>query len=283
MRRYDIRIPVLILSLGVFEGCLSLDSNPSRLQGGLAQLSEGRPELAALAFKGILQDFPGHPEAIFNLAVAHALSGNNETSLALLDRSHREGVDDEATTWTLRGYDYLRDGKVTMAIRNFKQALVTAPGYETASIFLALAYTLELDLGAADRVLTGVCGPAADRALPSILRGYIAYRRGQFEQALRQLDRARGSDTPPVVHYYEALSLYCLGRPAQARDALDLYLQAMPASPMGLYHRALAHFSAGSMEGARRDLETLFQTTEDLKQLPMESLRTRGAALWARL
>jgi tetratricopeptide (TPR) repeat protein len=129
-----------------------------------------------------------------------------------LEGAHAEPNFARAATWARnRGVEVPADPRS----REFAQAMTRA-GAET---WLRAPYQ-QRRRAAAEAALAS--GPAAERARGFRARGRLLFDAGDYSAALADFARAAAlSPTDPRPHYYGALSSLMLGRPADARRAVE--------------------------------------------------------------
>ena len=180
-------------------------------------------EAAFLKAKAIRPDWP---LPYRNLASLYSSREQSDKAIAVV----REGIDATGGDETLRlqlATLLEQDGQTAAAIAQYEGLLADFPDVEVAQNNLAM---LLID-GDPDQV-------ALDRALSLVQRmnldgnpyfrdtvGWVRYRRGEFEQAVAELEiAAREAPDDSVIQYHLGMAYFHLGRADQAKAHLQMAL-----------------------------------------------------------
>ncbi|UWQ23204.1 tetratricopeptide repeat protein [Jannaschia sp. W003] len=220
---------------------------------GLVLSELGRGEEAAAALRDAVAASPDDEEAWLMLVGAvhghdgytHAAAGDSHGEVIELLTRAVEANPDSARLRTELGLVHLSDGDLDAAASAIGAALVRSPGYLPA---LSLGALVEADRGAAlDRAaeladLAALLAP--ESAIVTDIQGWIAYRRGDEEEAVRLVEAALARDPEDTT------TLYHRGVLAEAQGdadaARDLYLRSLRLGDM------YRHYSDAARAGLAR-------------------------------
>jgi len=97
-----------------------------------------------------------------------------------------------------------------------------------------------------------------------LLKGNLAFEKGQFEQALHYYNEAIGVDSTFTTAYYnKALTLVEMDKPYEAIDTYDDLIQIDPKYSRALYNRANLYLDVNQYFSALEDLEALNEVWKD--------------------
>lgn len=222
----------------------------------VTRFQQGDPEAARAAVEQALEEMPGNPELIVMSADLHLASGDVTAAKEVLRQALQEAPGD--VRLTIRLYEVLAGTGDTEAARAVLEAgleaapdapqlklleafdLERAGDYQGAiAVYEELYERDESNLVVANNLASLLAtyddSPEALERAESIGRrlrarpvpafqdtwGWIAYRLGNFDEALRSLEPAAiGLPEDPMVQYHLGKTYLALGRPGPARNAL---------------------------------------------------------------
>jgi len=203
------------------------------LRAARVHLEAGNGRLAIKAYRDILAEHPGLPEARIGLARAMTLMGNYDAALAHLTETRGDPAWDEKAS-NAEGQCWLRVGDPSAAVASFEDAVTLSPGMVRGWYGLALAADEAGDRVVTERALDELWEAPRGGNLYALAKAWIALESGSPSFELR-LDEARdqlGTETalqPKLqLALLEATRWLDVGEPDLALRALDPYEMVAP-------------------------------------------------------
>jgi tetratricopeptide (TPR) repeat protein len=189
----------------------------SGLDAGLAHLEEFAREHSRRG-----------PEIIGAMAGLPNGRGDVERTLAILDAGLVQ-YPDSIDLRMARVFAYERSGKVDLAIRDLRALLAERPG--DAVVQNALGYTLadhDRQIDEAAELVAAALHQTPDSAAVLDSMGWVLYRKGRLDEALKYLGRAQklGDDSEIDLHLGEVQ--WAMGDRAAARQTWQSALERQP-------------------------------------------------------
>lgn len=212
------------------------DGNLRNLRAGLHLVQNERDE-AEVIFLGILKDFPGNDRVLRTLYSLYMASDREDEARALVEEqvALAEDVPDAANAFFLKAEILERDRDFDGAIAIYEKL------YERNSNNIVVANNLasliathqdsEESLNrayAVARRLRGIEVPALQDTY-----GWIEYRRGNYEEAVKHLEpAAKGLPDDPLVQYHLGVTYAALDRKEDAKRLLQRAIDIAGDSPL---------------------------------------------------
>ena len=193
------------------------------LQIGLEHHRAGRLRQAEARYRAVLEETPGHPEALHWLGVLMVQAGQPGRAVPLLERAAAARPDDAAFAANL-AQAYLHSRRIDEAIAGFDRALSMEPD-RTETLFSA-----------------GVARLARKGA-------------GDAEEAIRLFRKARAAGLRTAeLHQHLGIALLMAGWDEEAILACGAAVELKPDYVEAHYHMGVAYRQKGQVEDARRHL-----------------------------
>ncbi len=198
------------------------------LQAGLQHHQSGRLREAEAAYQAVLNEDPGHPDALHLLGVLALQVGKSDTAVELIEKAI-EARPDEAEFYNMCGEAHRARGDFDTAISRFERALALKPDFAGAQNNLGNTYLEHGRLEDAARcyrkaIETDAGFPMAHNNLGLALKGL-----GQPEKAIGHHERALAI-MPNYAEAHTSLgnALHELGRFEEAASHHEQALAIMP-------------------------------------------------------
>lgn len=185
-------------------------------------------------------------------ATALADQGRHQEAIGLLEGLRRERPDDRELTTYLGGV-YAAAGRTADARPLLEQELAVRPENFDATMNLATAHLFDRAYGEADRVVSRALDLRPNDTDATRLRGVVAWRRGDVENAERWLSAAAAAN-PKDARVWAWIGSIRLAR-KQSTSALAAYREALTRDPLlgeALVGGASAALAARAVDDARR-------------------------------
>lgn len=222
---------------------------------GLSLLGSGKPEGAMVELEAALRQDPGQVSAGVSLAQLYLQQNRLPQSLALA-RDLAKRYPRHAGLQNLLGDMLLRSGQMAPARQAYEQALGLDPKLPSARLQLARMDINANQLAAAEQRLSGLLrdAPRNSDAMAEMAR--IQERKGQTEEALRWLLRARDASDRRDMRWNMALIELNLreGKAQQALEEGKIALAKQPNHLPTLLLFARTQLALGDANGARGTL-----------------------------
>lgn len=216
------------------------------LSAGLSVL-ESDPAKAEETYRGLITQFPKEEAPVRALYALLSWQGNADGAKTLLDAALIE-MPQSPTLRMMKATELEKAGDIDGAIAIYDAIYADDSGNMVLANNLAsLIATYRTDPESLDRAfniarrLRGIDVPAYQDTY-----GWIAYRRGDYAEALTSLEpAAKGLPNDPLVQYHLGKTYLAMERPQDARTSLELALKIAGNNPLPQF------------EDARKILETL--------------------------
>jgi predicted AlkP superfamily phosphohydrolase/phosphomutase/Flp pilus assembly protein TadD len=217
-------------------GYLETESPTGERNLAALHFENGRYEEAVEEFRKLLAEKPGDGAMHASLAGALGALGRYDEALEELAEAERlSPLNPEI--YHNRGVIMERRGDRDAAVAEYAKALKYAPGYEPSRAALVrLTGSARIDAPSTDaeRLAALIAERASDAA-----------RRGDYEQAMKELEEARRiAPEYPLVHQYRANVAFLMGNRDMAIEALERALELDPDN--ALFRQNLEHLRNGA-------------------------------------
>ena len=214
--------------------------------------AEGKPDEAEAMLRGILAEAPGSELAVRQLYTILAREGRTEEMAELLDTALAAAPDSRFLR-LLKAGERENAGDVEGAIAIYEELYEENSSDVVIANNLASLLTSYSDSPEALERASAVARRLRGTDVPAFMDtyGWIAYREGNFEEAVTYLEgAAEGLPNDPLVRFHLGMAYAALDRAEAARTALETSIELAGDRPLP------------QMEEARQTLATLETTPE---------------------
>lgn len=203
-------------------------------QARSGQFEQARATMASLGSEGDALEF--------NVAQVYLQAGQSGAAISVLEPLVNRNPND-AEALTLYGIALGRAGRYDQALNTLDRAVQVNPANEQAE---RARNVIEQN-----RNLTGNQRiPLSQEAATAFEAGLSALERGQFNEALREFDRARGIQDQGLIAFYQGYAQQLLGDTRSAVDAYERALQDLASSATLLNNLGFAYYRLGRFDRA---------------------------------
>ncbi len=239
----------------------------------------GRLPEAEQLYRQILQQDPGHPDALHLLGVLINQTGEPKLALQFILQAVKRNPE-AFNYYSSMGLALKQLGQTDAAVNSFKQALNIKPDFKEAIYNLGLVFREQGDTDAAIEQFREVI-----RLDPSFAKGYnnlaaVFQDRGDLEQAVEYYHRALTlqPDYPQACHNL-GTALHNLGELNEALSWYDRALALQPAYAEAHYERGRALLAQGNCREGWQEYEWRFKTKDAIPLLTIPKPMWDGTSL----
>ncbi|WP_167853464.1 tetratricopeptide repeat protein [Roseovarius aestuariivivens] len=226
----------------LLDGRLAEDPDNSALKymrAGIHMIQNERDEAAEI-YASLLQEVPGNQQIMRTLHAIMVAEGQEEQAAAMVDEQI-ERADDPTAALLLKAERLERNRDFDGAIAIYEELYAQNSNNVLVANNLASLITTHRDTpedldrayAIARRLSSSDFPPFQDTY------GWIEYRRGNYEEALKYLEpAAEGMADRALVHYHLGMVYEALGRTADAKASLQRALDIAGDDPLPQYDRA---------------------------------------------
>lgn len=236
-------------------------------------LSVGNRTQAATEAEKILEQDPGHPEAIVMLAECASTPDEIRKVMDRLDRAG-EGRESSAAAWAARGILLAKEGKPGDALQALTKAVEIDDAFAPAHSALAALHVAREQTAQAEREFARASELAGPRSPKTLQYALFKARSGDVPGARRILEdviKQAPDYVPAVLRLADVMAKE--GQYAEAEKVLQPILTRVPNHPEALLVRSRIYLAEGRPDKAGVDVDLLTRMYPNSPEAHFEAAR----------